>query len=491
MCGVVGIISQRPVATELHDSLVHLQHRGQDAAGIMTCSERFHTQLGQGLVREIFNEEKIRKLPGNMGIAHTRYPTAGGYSSDETQPFWIGSPYGIALAHNGNLVNYQQLRDELIHKNRHLNSAADSEALLHIFAEALDDGALPGDDEAFFEKICHAMTHVTTKVSGAYSVVSLVIGKGLVAFRDPHGIRPLVSGERENASGGLDRIFASEPTMFYSLGFRQVEDVLPGEVVYVSKSGKIFRRKLSHEKFNPCVFEYVYFARPDAMLNNVSVYRSRLRMGQNLAKQWQEKYPGFLPDIVIPAPFTANTAALSFATELGVRYSEGLYKNPFIGRTFIMPNTDQRKRSVRYKLTPQATEILDKRVLILDDSIVRGTTSREIVRMVREYGAKEVYFASACPPIKSPCFYGVDIPTRQELVANKMSEDEIATYLEVDKMVYQTIDDLAEAVMRRGDHHIDTPCMACMNGCYVTSDVTEEVITAFEKQRTKDREVPV
>ncbi len=489
MCGVVGIISQGPVASELYDSLVHLQHRGQDAAGIMTCSERFHTQLGQGLVREIFDQQKIQKLPGNMGIAHTRYPTAGGYSSDETQPFWIGSPYGIALAHNGNLVNYKQLRDDLIDQNRHLNSAADSEALLHIFAEGLDDGALPGDDEAFFEKVCHAMTHVTKKVSGAYSVVSLVIGKGLIAFRDPHGIRPLVCGERENEDGTTDRIFASEPTMFYSLGFKQVQDVLPGEVVFVSKSGKIFRKQLGKEAFNPCVFEYVYFARPDAMLNNVSVYRSRLRMGQNLAKQWQEKYPDFLPDIVIPAPFTANTSALSFANALGVRYSEGLYKNPFIGRTFIMPNTKERKRSVRYKLTPQATEILDKRVLVLDDSIVRGTTSREIVRMVREYGAKEVYFASASPPIKSPCFYGVDIPTRKELIANQMSEDEIANYLEVDKLVYQTVGDLEEAVTRRGDHHIDSPCMACMNGCYVTPDVNEAVIESFEAQRMKDREV--
>lgn len=488
MCGIVGIMSGTGVATELYDSLVHLQHRGQDAAGIMTCQERFHTQLGEGLVREIFNESNIAKLPGNMGIAHTRYPTAGGYSSDETQPFWIGSPYGIALAHNGNLVNYAELRDGLIAQNRHLNSSADSEALLHIFAEGLDDGALPGDDAVFFEKICAAVEHVSEKVTGAYSAVSLIIGKGLVAFRDPHGIRPLVCGVRQNEQGGMDYIFASEPTMFYSLGFQQVGDVMPGEVVFVAKSGQVFRKRVIKQTFNPCVFEYVYFARPDAMLNNVSVYRSRLRMGQNLAKRWKQKYPDILPDIVIPAPFTANTAALSFATELGVRYSEGLYKNPFIGRTFIMRDTKQRKRSVRYKLTPQATEILNKRVLVLDDSIVRGTTSREIVRMVKEFGAKEVYFASASPPIKSPCFYGVDIPTRGELIANKMTEDEIGKYLGVDKLVYQSISDLVEAVTRRGDHHIDTPCMACMNACYVAGDVDEERLCAYEKKRLTDRE---
>ena len=489
MCGIVGIISQGQVAQELYDSLVHLQHRGQDAAGILTCGERFHTQLGEGLVREIFNDKKIQQLPGKMGIAHARYPTAGGYSSNETQPFWIGNPYGIGLAHNGNLINYSVLRDELIEEHRHLNSSSDSEALLYVFAQGLDDGALPGTDEAFFEKICHAMQHVITKVSGAYSAVSVVINKGLIAFRDPHGIRPLVCGERNNAAGGKDRIFASEPTMFYSLGFTQVGDVLPGEVVFVSTSGNIFRRVLAQASFNPCVFEYVYFARPDAMLNNVSVYRSRLRMGQNLAKRWKEKYPDVLPDIVIPAPSTANTAALSFAAELGVRYSEGLYKNPFIGRTFIMPSTKERRRSVQYKLTPQPTEIVDKKVLILDDSIVRGTTSREIVRMVKEVGAKEVYFASAAPPIKFPCFYGIDIPTRKELIADALSEEGVARYLEVDKMVYQTIEDLTEAVTRKGDHHIDSPCLACMNGCYVTGDVTEEVMKTFETQRTFERGV--
>lgn len=489
MCGIVGIYSHSPVAAELYDSLIHLQHRGQDAAGILTCNERFYLKHGLGLVREIFSADDVLSLKGNIGIAHTRYPTAGGYDIADVQPLWIGSPRGISIAHNGNLVNHKELAEEITQvKHRHLNSSIDSETLLHLLADGLDEAPYAADDgENFFQKLCDAVMHLFERASGSYSVVSAIIGKGLVAYRDPHGIRPLVMGERKNTDGTIDYIFASENTMFYTLGFEPTGNVQPGEVVFVNREGKLFRKVLLKKEFTPCIFEYVYFARPDATLNEVSVYRSRLRMGQNLAKRWKEKYPDILPDVVIPAPFTSNTAALSFAHEIGVRYSEGLYKNPFIGRTFIMPDGQQRSRSVRYKLTPQKTEIKDKKVLILDDSIVRGTTSREIVKMVREFGAKEIYFVSACPPILHPCFYGIDIPTREELIAANLTSNQICEFLGADKLLYQEIDDLKEAVTRRGDHHIERPCMACMDGCYITGNIDESRISKLQCQRLADK----
>lgn len=497
MCGIVGIYSHQPVAAELLDSLIHLQHRGQDAAGILTADERFYPKHGLGLVREIFSTQDITQLKGNIGIAHTRYPTAGGNSESDIQPLWLGSPRGIALAHNGNLTNYQDLANEIRYQQfRHLNSSLDSEALLLLLADNLAIGSYADDDdELFFQQLCTAVKNIFARADGSYSVVSLVIGKGLVAFRDPHGIRPLVFGEREasnaestsNGSNQRDYIFASENTPFYALGFKAVGDILPGEVAYVNRSGKLFRKVVLQKQFRPCVFEYVYFARPDATLDGVNVYRSRLRMGQNLAKAWRERYPEIIPDVVIPAPFTANTAALSFAHELGVRYSEGLYKNPFIGRTFIMPNQKTRSRHVRYKLTPQQTEICDKNVLILDDSIVRGTTSREIIKMVKEYGAKAIYFVSTCPPIKHPCFYGIDVPSRKELIAATHDHEAIRRYLGVDLLLYQQPEDLVEAVTRRGDHHIQQPCMGCMDGNYICGKITERKLETLEQDREKFR----
>lgn len=468
MCGIAGVISQFPVAAELYDSLVHLQHRGQDAAGIMTCEQRFFSKHGLGLAREIFSADDIaHHLPGQMGIAHVRYPTAGGSTIADVQPFWIGHPYGVALAHNGNLVNYQELKTELLKKHRHLNSSSDSEILMHLLADGLDNGVMTHNDEAFFEKLCSAVLDVYAQAQGAYSVVSMIIGKGLLAFRDPNGIRPLMLGKRE-LNHKTDYIFASESTMFYSLDYEKIYDLEPGELVYIShETGKVYRQKLTEQKFTPCIFEYVYFARPDSNLDGVSVYRSRLYMGQNLAKQWQNQFPDLKPDIVIPAPFTANTAALSFAHELGVRYSEGLYKNPFVGRTFIMPSHQERKKAVRYKLSPQETEIKGKNVLIVDDSIVRGTTSKEIVKMVREFGAKKIYFVSAAPMIKHPCFYGIDMPDEKDLIASNNPLEQIKNYIGVDELLYQSEQGLVEAVTRKGEHHIKTPCMACMNNCYV------------------------
>lgn len=490
MCGIVGIYSHTEVAAELHDSLIHLQHRGQDAAGILTCDQRFYPMHGSGLVREIFNADNIAPLKGNMGVAHVRYPTAGGYSAADVQPLWIGSPRGIAIAHNGNLVNYPELADEIRNKQfRHLNSSIDTEALLLLLADYLAVGDYSeNDDQRFFQQLCEAVGKIYDKVEGSYSIVGIVIGKGLIAFRDPHGIRPLSMGERYNDDGTIDYIFASETTPFYALGFEPAGDLLPGEVAFVSQTGKLHRHQVVKRKFTPCAFEYVYFARPDATLDGVSVYRSRLRMGQNLARQWKQKHPEIVPDVVIPAPFTANTAALSFAHELGVRYSEGLYKNPFIGRTFIMPNQKTRKRSVRYKLTPQRTEIENKKVLIVDDSIVRGTTSREIVKMVREFGAKEIYLVSSCPPIVNPCFYGIDMPSRNELIAATHKEDEIRRYIGVDLLLYQTQDDLVEAITRKGEHHIERPCMACMDGNYVCGQIDERKLSNLSSLRVQERQ---
>lgn len=474
MCGIVGIYAHNEVAPELYDSMVQLQHRGQDAAGIITCNEQFHVKKGIGLVQDIFEQRHMERLRGSMGIGHTRYPTSGSRTDDEVQPLWTSVPNGIAFAHNGNIVNYREMRHEVQeNRKRYLNSFSDSEMLMQLFADELHRSIGDGpeqsiSDEEFFEGLCTSAREMFRRVQGAVSAVMIIKDRGLVALRDPHGIRPLVYGTRPAAEQyGEDHIFASEDTMFYMLGYNRVRDVQPGELIFISRDHRVFTRRLEARTFSPCIFEYVYFARPDAMLNNVNVYRSRLRMGQNLGKLWKERYPEVRPDVIIPAPATSNTMALSMARELGVNYSEGLYKNPFIGRTFIMPDQAQRRQSVRYKLSPQELEIRNKAVLIVDDSIVRGTTSREIVLMVREFGARQVYFASACPPVVQPCYYGVDIPTREELIAASMDEEAVARFLGADLLLYQTLDGLVEAVTRKGDHQIDTPCTACLGGRYI------------------------
>lgn len=482
MCGIVGIYSHEPVAAELHDSLIHLQHRGQDAAGIVTTEgQALHYKHGQGLVREIFTPPDLEVLRGDIGIAHVRYPTAGGYSKADIQPVVSHKPFNIALAHNGNLTNHHALAEQM---KDELRSSLDSEVLMRMLVNVVPAKA---GAQSFSTDIFTALPSIFSQVKGSYSIVCLIPGQGLLAFRDPHGIRPLAWGERKRADGRSDYIFASENTPFYALGFEPCGDLAAGEAAFVDMNGKLHRQMIAAKQFAPCVFEYVYFARPDATLDGVSVYRSRLRMGQNLAKQWREVHPDVTPDIVIPVPFTSNTAALSFAHELGVRYSEGLYKNPFIGRTFIMPNQKARSRSVRYKLTPQRTEIENKKVLILDDSIVRGTTSREIVKMVKEFGAKEIYFVSACPPITHPCFYGIDMPSRDELIGANKSVEKIRHYLGVDILLYQTQEDLVEAVTRRGAHQIENPCMACMNGNYVCGEMSQEKIENLQQKRQMEK----
>ena len=482
MCGVIGILSPKKVAVQIHDLLVQLQHRGQDAAGIITASERFNIKIGSGLVKDVFTQEDMNNLDGNLGIGHVRYPTAGTLSAEEAQPFWIGSPYGIAMAHNGQLTNYKQLAKYLKkEKRRHLNTQSDSETLIHLIASGLEEQEDLGhnqdednknennnlnNEEKFFEQLVVAIRNVMLNAKGSYSVVSMILDKGLIGFRDPHGIRPLVMGERVESCGNKSIVIASENAGFYALGFTQISDVLPGELVYVGLSGKIYKKQLITKDFRPCMFETVYFSRPDAKIDDISVYRARLRLGQNLALRWQESFSHLPVDVVIPIPFTSNTAALSFATKLGVRYSEGLYKNPFIGRTFIMPDDTMRKRSVRFKLAPQETEIRGKNVILVDDSIVRGTTSREIVKMVRESGAESVYLVSTCPELKHPCFYGIDIPTEKELIASKLSLEELEKELNVDALLYQDKSDLAEALTRRGKYEIHKPCMACLDADY-------------------------
>ncbi|MBP7805110.1 MAG: amidophosphoribosyltransferase [Candidatus Pacebacteria bacterium] len=482
MCGIIGIFSHKPVAHEIYDGLIHLQHRGQDAAGILTYNKRFHLEKGAGYVRDVFNQDNMIRLEGNWGLGHTRYPTAGSkHSIENAQPFFVTSPYGIAMVHNGDLTNYKALKQELEEVDRrHCNSSSDLEVILHVFSAKLSS-LDPNND--LFENICKSVESVFERTRGGYSVIGIIAGQGMFAFRDPHGIRPFVCGTRRNADGSTDYIFSSENTMYYPLGFQLQGNVQPGEVIFIDKNGVMQSRVLKRDLFTPCIFEYVYLARPDSMINNVSVYRSRLRMGQNLGKRWKERFPDITPDVVIPVPFSSNTAALSMAHELDVYYTEGIYKNPFVGRTFIMPGAEIRRKSVLQKLSPQETEIRGKNVLLVDDSIVRGTTSKEVVKLVRDAGAKKVYFASACPPVKFPDFYGIDLPTKSDLIAAHKTEDEIRDYIGADLLLYQTIPDLVEAVTRKGEHNIDRPSMPCLDGWYVTGDIDEARINALELEK--------
>ena len=461
MCGIVGVSSGAPVALALYDSLMHLQHRGQVGAGIVTDNGQFRVKRDEGLVREIFTRDALKALTGNFGIGHVRYPTDVPHAQEALQPFCQAD--AVALAHNGHIINQSKLADSFRTSSGALQSfASDSALLLALFCRELQlsDAAT---ESLCFEAICISVKHIFAQVQGAYSVVSLLLGRGLVAFRDPQGIRPLVYGARRHPDGRSDRIFASEPTMFHGLGYTSQGDVAPGEVIFVGASGKIYRRLLAHAAPKPCVFEIAYLARPDATLHGVNVYEARLRLGKKLGEAWQRTYPDDLPDVVIPIPFTANTVALGLAKALEVPYEEGLYKNPFIGRTFMMATKTQRQRALRYKFTPHVKAIKDKIVLLVDDSIVRGTTSSEIIPMIKACGAKKIYFASACAPIVSPCFYGIDIPDRRDLIASGTSAVEIRKRLGVDKLLYQTSADLAEAVIQAGMHSEKKLCMHCMS----------------------------
>ncbi|HEY8010095.1 MAG TPA: amidophosphoribosyltransferase [Rudaea sp.] len=466
MCGIIGIVGKSEVAAALYDGLTVLQHRGQDAAGIATVdNDKLRLHKGAGLVNDVFGRDNMLKLRGNIGIGHCRYPTAGSESTAEAQPFYVNSPYGIALGHNGNLINTDALRRQMYEEDRrHINTDSDSEILLNIFAHELQ---IQERHTLTPDHIFKAVAGVHARVQGGYAVVALVLGYGVVAFRDPHGIRPLVLGERDTAQG-REYMVASESVALDILGFRLVRDVMPGEAVLLSTDGRLFSRQCAEGALHaPCIFEFVYLARPDSMMEDVSVYKARLRMGERLAEKIRRMRPDHHIDSVIPIPDTARTAASSLAQALGIPMREGFVKNRYIGRTFIMPGQSERVKSVRRKLNPVHLEFRKKNVLLVDDSIVRGTTSKQIIQMARDAGARQVYFASAAPPVRFPNVYGIDMPAAAELVAHGRTEEEVQQFIGADWLVYQDLDDLVAAVADGNEElkHFDT---SCFSGEYVT-----------------------
>ena len=445
MCGIIGIVSPDPVNQALYNGLTVLQHRGQDAAGIITCDrERVHLRKNNGLVRDVFHTRHMMRMHGNMRIGHVRYPTAGCESSAEAQPFYVNSPYGISLANNGNLTNANTLKQELFQEDlRQINTESDSEVLLNVFAHELQQRGKPhiDVDDAF-----DAISVVHRRCRGAYAAIAMITGYGVLAFRDPCGIRPLVFGKRETENG-TEYIAASESVALDVLGFDLIRDVAPGEAVFFGLDDKMHTRECADKAtLSPCIFEYVYLARPDSVIDDVSVYKARLRMGDKLAKKIQRVCPDYDIDVVIPIPDTSRTSALQLANNLGLKYREGFIKNRYIGRTFIMPGQKQRKKSVRQKLNAIDLEFKDKNVLLVDDSIIRATTSSQIIQMARDAGANKVYFASAAPPVRYPNVYGIDMPSGDELIAHGRSEEQVCEAIGADWLVYQDLADLTRAV---------------------------------------------
>lgn len=482
MCGIIGIVARNPVNQMLYDGLTVLQHRGQDAAGIMTCDDsRLYLRKANGLVRDVFHTRHMLRLKGNMGIGHVRYPTAGCESSAEAQPFYVNSPYGISLAHNGNLTNAAALSEDLFREDlRHINTDSDSEILLNVLAhELLRQGKLRITHENIFD----AVAGVHRRCRGAYAAVAMITGYGVVAFRDPLGIRPIVFGKRETPEGP-EYMIASESVALDVLGFELIRDLEPGEAIFVSLDGDIHTRQCAENPgYSPCIFEYVYLARPDSIIDDVSVYKARLRMGETLAEKIMREWPDHGIDVVIPIPDTSRTAALPLAYQLGVKYREGFIKNRYIGRTFIMPGQQQRKKSVRQKLNAIDLEFGGKNVLLVDDSIVRGTTSKQIIQMARDAGARRVYFASAAPPVRYPNVYGIDMPTRDELIAHGRSEQEVASEIGADRLIFQDLDDLMDAVSK-GNSNLKRFDASVFTGEYVTGDVSGEYLDQLRDVRS-------
>ena len=481
MCGVVGIVAQQNVNQDLYDALTVLQHRGQDAAGIVTSEgSRLHLRKDNGLTRDVFTSSQMMRLKGTMGIAHVRYPTAGCTSSAEAQPFYVNSPFGLTLAHNGNLTNSEQLKKRLFTEDqRHINTDSDSEVLLNVFAHELQQLRklrLTVDD------VFQAVSAVHRRCRGAYAVVVMISGYGILGFRDPNGIRPVVFGERKTDSGS-EFMIASESVALDVLGFELIRDIEPGEAVFIESSGKLHTRQCAENAIlNPCIFEFVYFARPDSIIDNISVYKARLRMGEKLAKKILKTWPDHDIDVVIPIPDTSRTSALQMAHELGVKFREGFMKNRYIGRTFIMPGQQMRKKSVRHKLNAISLEFTGKNVMLVDDSVVRGTTSEQIIQMARDAGAKKVYFASAAPPVRYPNVYGIDMPAAHELIAHNRTEEEICKVMGADRMIYQDLDDLVDAV-RKGNSDIKNFDTSCFSNEYVTGDVDNDYLEKIEVLR--------
>jgi amidophosphoribosyltransferase len=484
MCGIVGMVGTSAVNQRIYDALTVLQHRGQDAAGIMTAQDgELFMRKDAGLVRDVFQQKHMLKLKGNIGIGHVRYPTAGAESAHDAQPFYVNSPYGICLGHNGNLTNARELTEVLVREDRrHLNTGSDSEVLLNVLASELERVGTPRVTPA---DVFAAASAVYRRCRGGYAVTAMVIGHGILGFRDPNGIRPLVIGKRETKKG-TEWMLASESVALDMLGFDMLRDVAPGEAVFIDEQGRFYAQQcVAMARHTPCIFEYVYFARPDSIIDNISVYKARLRMGERLAEKIKRERPEHGIDVVIPIPDTSRTSAVQVAQLLGVKYREGFIKNRYIGRTFIMPGQEQRAKSVRSKLNAIDLEFRGKNVLLVDDSIVRGTTSAQIIDMAREAGAKKVFFASAAPPVRYPNVYGIDMPDASELVAAGHTDEEVRDIIGADWLIYQDLEDLEHAVRHDNAsiHDFDT---SCFSGEYVTGDVTPEYLERLQIERSDE-----
>ncbi len=483
MCGIVGIVGTTPVNQSIYDALTVLQHRGQDAAGICTIeSNRFRLRKANGLVKDVFEAKHMQRLQGTVGIGHVRYPTAGSSSASEAQPFYVNSPFGITLAHNGNLTNAQEIREKLFAKDRrHVNTTSDSEVLLNVLAHEIDTvkGNVTADD------VFRAVTSVHHTIRGAYAVSAMIIGHGMVAFRDPNGIRPLCLGKRE-VNGFTEYMVASESVALDAVGFDFLRDVAPGEAIYVTFDGQLFTKQCAaNPALNPCIFEFVYFARPDSFIDKISVYSARVEMGKKLGERISNEYAHLDIDVVIPIPETSCDIALQIAQAIDKPYRQGFVKNRYVGRTFIMPGQQQRKKSVRRKLNAIRSEFKDKNVLLVDDSIVRGTTSEQIIEMARDSGAKKVYMVSAAPEIRFPNVYGIDMPSANELIAHGRDCHAICKQIGADELIFQTLEDLVEAV-GMGNTDISKFETSVFNGEYVTGDIDQQYLDFLEAVRNDD-----
>jgi amidophosphoribosyltransferase len=477
MCGVFGIYDNEEVIVKMYNAMLTLQHRGQDSAGILTYDGRYHIKKGNGLVQDIFDERNIKRLKGHIGIGHTRYPTVGEGSVEDAQPFWINYPFGIAAAHNGNVTNFIELKKELFEKSHKIiNSNCDVEVIINIFAEYIEKFK---SKELTSEIIFNAIKYVYKRVKGSYSVVLHIADRGMVAFRDPYGLRPLLFGIKK------DKLvpsfaFASESVALDVAGFIENEDLEPGSAVFIDKNKRIYRKKISNKPFRPCIFEYIYFARPDSCLNGINVYNARVELGKNLARKIKNSHLDI--DVVVPIPDSARTAAIQISRNLKLKYREGLVKNRYIGRTFIMPGDAVRKESIRHKLNPIRDVFEGQKVLLVDDSIVRGNTSRSIIQMVRNAGAAKIYFASYSAPLTNPCVYGIDMQTRGEFIAKDSTPEQIAAKIGADAVIYQDLKEMENAVKKQ-NKQVKSFCKACFTGIYPTADVSARVLKQIEEER--------
>jgi len=477
MCGVIGIYDNDEVISKLYSSMLTIQHRGQDSAGILTYDGKFHLKKGNGLVNDIFDRRNISRLTGNVGIGHTRYPTIGEGSVEDSQPFWVNTPFGIAGAHNGNVTNFEELKEDLLKKShRIINSNSDMEVILNVFAGYLERIKVK---EITPEVIFNGVRDIYKKIKGSYSVVFYIAGIGMLGFRDPYGLRPLLFGTN------TDKLvpsyaFASESVSLDVMGFKVIEDLEPGSAIFIDHAKKVFKKKILKKPHRPCIFEYIYFARPDSYLNKINVYKSRVELGKVISKKLKDLKNDI--DVVVPIPDSSRAAAIEIARILKLKYREGLVKNRYIGRTFIMPGNELRRKSINNKLNPISDVFSGKNVLLVDDSIVRGNTSRSIVQMVRDAGAKKVFFLSYSSPLTNPCVYGIDMQRKQEFIATNSTPEQVANKIGADIVIYQDIDDMEQAV-RAQNKEIKSFCKACFTGVYPTGDVSVDMLNKIEEER--------